>query len=144
MKSLRKFVYATILTLSAFSIVPSLASAQEARGHFTLTHDVRWQNAMDPAGDYRFTLIPNGSASMLTLSKISGSRTGFMLLVSDTSAATTSGIDKLVLVSRSSGSFVSEMELPEYGMSLHFTVPAEKSATEVAQTSAASVVASSR
>ena len=54
MKSIRKFVYAAVLILSALNFSPSLASAQDAAGTFTLTHEVRWQNAMVPAGKYRF------------------------------------------------------------------------------------------
>jgi hypothetical protein len=144
MKSIRKVVYASILTLSALNFAPNLASAQEARGHFTLSHTVRWQNTSVPAGDYRFVLDRKGPSAILTLSKMDGNRGGYMLLVNDTGETTASGINKLVLLSRSTGSFVSEMDLPEYGTALYFNVPMEKSATEVAQTSTASVVASSR
>jgi hypothetical protein len=134
MKLIRKIAYAAVLTLSALNFVPSLASAQEAAGTFALTHDVHWQNALVPAGEYRFTIEGEGPAKMLTLRKISGGAAGFMLLVTDVDASQPLGVSQLVLVSRGNGSFVSTMRLPESGMTLHFAVPAET--REVAQTAA--------
>jgi hypothetical protein len=75
MKSLRRFVYAAVLTLSALNFAPSLASAQDAAGTFTLTHEVHWQNAVVPAGKYHFTM--GASGQLLTLTKITGSGAGF-------------------------------------------------------------------
>jgi hypothetical protein len=132
MKLIRKIAYAAVLTLSALNFAPSLASAQEAAGTFVLTHDVHWQNALVPAGEYRFTIAGEGPAEMLTLRKISGGAAGFMLLVTDVDASQPLGLSQLVLVSRGNGSFVSTMRLPEFGMTLHFAVPAET--REVAQT----------
>lgn len=131
MKLIRKIAYAAVLTLSALNFAPSLASAQEAAGTFALTHDVHWQNATVPAGEYRFTIGAEGPAQMLTLRKISGGAAGFILLVTDVEASQPSDLSELVLVSRGNGSFVSTMRLPEFGMTLHFAVPAET--REVAQ-----------
>jgi hypothetical protein len=39
MNSIRRFVYAAALVLSALNFTPSLASAQDAAGTFTLTHE---------------------------------------------------------------------------------------------------------
>jgi hypothetical protein len=134
MKSIRNFAYAAVLTLSALNFAPSLASAQDAAGTFRLTHDVHWQNAVVPAGEYRFTLGADGPAEMLTLRKTSGSAAGFMLLVSDVGVSQPSDLSQLVVVSRAHGSFVSRMQLPEFGLTLHFAVPAET--REVARTAA--------
>src|ERR1700690_3559412 len=60
MTSIRRFVYAAALTLTAFSFAPSLASAQEARGRFVLTHEVHWQKTLLPAGEYEFSFRPDG------------------------------------------------------------------------------------
>lgn len=125
MKSIRQFTYAALLTLSALNLAPSLASAQLAKGSFTLTHEVRWQNAVVPAGDYRFTIEADGPGEMLTLHKISGSAASFMLLVTDVEASKPSQLSQLIVVSRASRSFVSTMQLPEFGMTLHFAVPVE-------------------
>jgi hypothetical protein len=132
MKSIRRFVYAAVLTLSALNFAPSLAFAQDAAGTFTLAHEVHWQNAIVPAGEYRFTFGASGAAEMLTLHKMSGNAASFMLLVTDIGASHTSDLSQLVVVSRASGRFVTTMQLPEFGMTLHFAVPAET--REVAQT----------
>ena len=137
MNSTRRFVYATVLVLSALNFAPSLSSAQDAAGTFTLTHEVRWQNAIVPAGKYRFTIGASGPSDMLTLRKVDGSGAGFMLLVTDTENSQPSDDSRLILVSRPGGSFVSTMQLPEFGMTLHFAVPSET--REVAQTVVVSI-----
>jgi hypothetical protein len=131
MKSIRRFTYATVLFLSALNFAPSLASAQDPSGTFTLSHDVRWQKAIVPAGTYRFTMAERGASELLTLNKMTGKSAGFLMLVSDTEASQPTDTSRIVLVSRPEGSFVSAMELPEYGVTLHFAVPA--STPEVAR-----------
>jgi hypothetical protein len=129
-KSICKFAYASLLALSSLTLMPALASAQDARGAFTLTHDVRWQNIAVPAGDYKFSVELRGPSEMLVLHKVSGGGSGFMILVNDvdgfapaTAAASENG--KLTLVSQSGNRYVSAMELPAIGTTLHFAVPAE-------------------
>ena len=126
MKSIRRFAYAAFLTLSALNFTPSLASAQHAAGTFTLTHEVHWQNTVVPAGKYRFTMGVNGPSELLTLTKITGTGAGFLLRVTDTEASQPSDLSRLVVVSRPDGSFVSTMQLPDFGMTLHFSVPPEQ------------------
>jgi len=124
MKTLRNYVYAALLAASALSFTPSLASAQErAYGKFTLTHDVHWQNALVPAGDYRFSIDSEGPSGMLTLSKLSGARTGFLFMVHDTDQSKPSDLSRLVLQTTPEGSYVSAMQLPEFGVTLNFAVP---------------------
>jgi hypothetical protein len=125
MKSIRKFAYAALLVLSGLSVVPTAASAQDAAGSFTLTHEVHWQEAIVPAGKYRFTITANGPAELLTLRKMSGNGAGFMLMVPEMEQSKPSGSSEIVVVARSGGSFVSEMQLPDSGITLHFAVPAE-------------------
>ena len=141
MKSICKFAYAVALTLSALNFAPSLASAQDAAGTFTLTHEVHWQNAIVPGGKYRFTVGSSGSSEMLTLRNVSGGGASFMMLVVDAETSQPSDISQLVVVSRTNGSFVSTMQLPEFGMTLHFAVPAET--RDVAQRAATSSATSS-
>jgi hypothetical protein len=137
MKSIRMFAYAAALTLSALNFAPSLASAQEAAGTFTLAHEVHWQNAIVPAGTYRFTSEATGPSELLTLQKISGSRAAFMLLVNDTGASRPTDSSRLVVISTPNGSFVRTMQLPESGVTLHFAVPAEiREASQVVATTA--------
>jgi len=137
MNNFRKFVYAAVLTVSALSLAPSTASAQEAVGKFTLVHDVRWQNATVPAGDYKFTIDTNGPSPLLTLAKISGVPKGFLILVTDTDAIVENrDPGRLLLVSRSGQTFVSAMQLNEIGVTLHFTVPQEPAQIASAATAA--------
>ena len=123
--TIRKFAYAALLAVTSLSLIPSSASAQEnARGTFTLTHDVRWQNAMVPAGEYRFSLDSDGPSSMLVLTKLSGARTGFMFMVHDSDEIkASSNLNRLVLESNAEGSYVSAMQLPEFGVKLNFAAP---------------------
>jgi hypothetical protein len=149
MKSIRNFAYAGLLAFTALNFAPSLASAQEeAHGTFTLTHDVRWQNAAVPAGEYRFSFNSEEFPRMLMLSKMSGDRTGFMLMVRDSEETKPSDASRLVLETSSAGSYVSAMELAEYGVTLHFSVPAplteKRIATTTTKAATTTIMASAR
>ena len=141
MTSIRKFAYATLLALTALNFAPSLASAQEpARGKFTLTHEVHWGDAKVPAGDYSFSFDPDNGTRVLNLSKLSGDRTSFMLLVPSTEESQASDRSRLVLETTPNGSYVSAMHLPEFGMTLEFAVPPpapERQIAKAATTTAA-------
>ncbi|HUO26462.1 MAG TPA: hypothetical protein VMU61_12405 [Candidatus Aquilonibacter sp.] len=136
MKSVRKIVYASLLAVSALNLAPAPASAQEARGVFTLPHEVHWQNALVPAGEYTFSLEARGPSQLLLLRQVSGGNAGFMLMVGDAEPAGPAERSSLVLVKRSGQRFVSSMGLPQYGLSLRFAVPAEN--REIAQATVAS------
>jgi hypothetical protein len=143
MKSIRNYAYAAIVMLAAAALnfAPTPASAQEpAHGKFTLTHEVYWGTAKLPAGEYEFSFDPDGGSRMLTLSKLSGVRGGYMLLVPDTGDARPSDKSLLVLTATPDGSYVSAMHLPEFGMTLNFPVPAhaEKQVTRTATIASAS------
>jgi hypothetical protein len=141
MKSIRKFAYAAVLTLSALTFAPSPASAQDEGGRFKLPHEVHWQNAVVPAGEYKFKLQNVGPSVMLTLTKTSGSPASFMLLVNDTEDdASGSNQGRLVISSKSGTSYVSSMELPQFEVMLHFAPPphAEKQIALLRTASAAS------
>ena len=125
MTTIRKFVYAALLTVTAMNFAPRLAAAQEpAHGKFTLKHNVSWGNAVVPAGDYEFSYDPYQSKPVLTLSKLSGTRAGYMLLVVTTENSKPSDSNQLLLETTADGSYVSAMELAECGMTLHFSVSA--------------------
>jgi hypothetical protein len=143
MTSIRKFAYAALLAFTTLNFTPSPASAQEAaRGKFTLTHDVYWGNAKVPAGDYAFSYDPDANARMLSLNKLSGDRTGYLLIVASTEDAKASDLSRLILETKFGGSYVRAMQLPESGMTLHFNVPfhtAEKQIAKASTITAASV-----
>jgi hypothetical protein len=125
MRSSRRFVYSAVLALSALTFTPIPASAQEMHGSFTLSHEVRWQKYVVPAGDYRFEVQPKGPSAILLLRKVSGNSAGFLILANNAESSKPSDLDRLVVVARPSGSYVSSMELPEFGETLRFAVPAE-------------------
>jgi hypothetical protein len=134
MTSIRKFAYAALLAATTLNFAPSQASAQEpARGRFTLTHDVRWENVTVPAGEYRFSFNINGISPVLSLNKISGEHTGFLLLVPTTEQSKPSDRSRLLLETTADGSYVSAMQLPEFGMTLQFAVPARGAMKQVAK-----------
>jgi hypothetical protein len=144
MKSIRKLAYFALLTLSVFSITPTLAAAQEARGSFTLTHDVRWQDIDVSAGEYEFSLHPMGASHLLLLRKADGRGTGYMMLVRNTDEAESSDLARLTLVSRSGKSYVSAMKVPQSGVRLHFIVPSETGEKQIAAARTVAAASSAR
>ena len=142
MKSIRKYIYAALLMLSGLSFTPSTASAQDAAGSFTLTNEVHWQSAIVPAGKYRFTIGSTGPAEMLTLRNMGESGATFMLMVNDIVDSPATEASRIVVVSRAGQRFVSTMQLPEFGVTLRFAVPAE--AREVAQAAATTSASAAR
>lgn len=124
MTTIRKFVYAALLAATAMNFAPKAAAAQEpAHGKFTLKHNVIWGNASVPAGDYAFSYDPYQSTPVLVLSKLSGTRAGFMLLLAGSEESKPSDSNQLLLETVADGSYVSTMQLAECGMTLHFNVP---------------------
>jgi hypothetical protein len=145
MKSICKFACTVLLTLSAFTFTVPQAAAQEARGSFTLKHEVRWQNIDVPAGEYTFSLQPIGGASQLLLLRPTrGKATGFMMMVNETEESTSSDLSRLLLVSRSGKSYVSTMEVPESGIVLHFDVPPAPGEKQIAATRPETTVSTAR
>jgi len=126
MRSIRKFAYAAVLTASMFTIQPTLASAEDAHGVFTLTHEVHWQNRLLRPGDYAFTLSNSGRPTFLTLRGLNGTGTDAVVLVMDFEPSSPEDSTRLVLVSREGESFVSAMDLPDFDVSLRFDVPRDK------------------
>jgi len=142
MKSIRKFAYAALFTLSALTLSAVPAAAETVAGRFTLAHEVHWQGSVLAAGAYEFSMGEEGATGLLTIRKIDGNRVGYIMLVRDIGSAQPNDPSRLVLVSTPSGSFVDRMELPEFGITLHFKVPAET--VEVAQTAALASSASGK
>ena len=134
MKTIRNYVYAAMLAVTALNFAPTLASAQEsAKGKFTLTHQAHLGNATLAAGDYAFSFDPDNGTRMLSISKLSGARTGYMVLVSDTEDSKPSDQNRLILEATTHGSYVSAMQLPEFGMTLRFTVPSHTTERQIAK-----------
>jgi hypothetical protein len=134
MTTIRRFVYAALLAFTALNLAPSLASAQEARGKFTLTHDVHFGSTKVSAGDYAFSFDLDAPTRMLRLSKLDGARAGYLLLVPATGDAKSTDLSRLVLEVTPDGSYVSAMQLPAVGMTLEFIVPPHATEKQIAKT----------
>ena len=133
MRSIRKFAYAAVLGMSMFTLQPTLAAAEEAHGSFTLTHEVHWQKCVLNPGEYVFSIKTEGPSELLVLRGINGTGTNAIMLVNDVESSKPDEVGSmLTLVSRNGQSFVSTMALPEYDMTLHFTVPRESESREIA------------
>lgn len=137
MKSIRKFAYAAVFTLSALTLTATSASAQSAHGRFNLTHEVHWQDAVLAAGEYEFSVGDTGPIELLTIRKLTGDRSSYMLMVTDVAQSAPETTDRLVLVPRPAGSFVDRLELAQYGITFRFKVPAERTEMALARTLAA-------
>jgi len=133
MTSIRRFAYATLLAFTSLNFAPSLASAQEARGKFTLTHDVHFGGVKVSAGEYAFSFDPDTPSRMLRLSKLSGARDGYLLMVPSAEDAKSTDLSRLLLEVTPDGSYVSAMQLPDVGMTLRFTVPSHASEKQIAK-----------
>jgi len=134
MTTIRKFAYAALLAFTTLNFLPSPASAQEpAQGAFTLSHEVHWGNAMVPAGYYKFWFDPAATPRVLTLSRMSDPRAGFLLLVPSTTETKPSGMSRLMLENTSAGSYVNSMQLPEFGITLEFNVPSHPAERQIAK-----------
>lgn len=134
MKTIRNYGYAALLAVTVLNFAPTLASAQElAHGKFTLTHEVHWGNAKLPAGDYVFSFDPDNGSRLLSLSKVSGTPAGYMVLVPSTEDAKPSDGNRLLLEATPTGLYVSAMQLPEFGMTLDFAVPSHTAERQIAR-----------
>lgn len=133
MRLICKFAYAAVLGISMFTLQPTLAAAEDAHGSFTLTHEVHWQQCVLSPGDYSFSIKSEGPSELLMLRGTNGTGTNAMMLVNDVESPKPDEVSAmLTLVSRNGQSFVSTMALPEYDMTLHFTVPRESESREIA------------
>jgi hypothetical protein len=130
MKWIRKVACCGVFILGSFTLLCLPAFGQNARGVFTLNRDVRWQNEVVPAGEYKFSVELHGSSEMLTLRGADADSAVFMILVNDAdnlapAAAPVPANGKLTLTSQSGNRYVSTMDVPSIGKTLHFSVPAE-------------------
>lgn len=136
MNNLRRFAYAVLLAVTTLTL-PQLASASDAKGHFTLKHSVLWGGLEIPAGDYAYAYDPVGTAPVLTLHEESAGRS-YMLLVNATESTKATDASLLLIEPSAAGRYVSAMQLPEIGITLDFVAPTH---TVVARTVIASATA---
>lgn len=131
MKSLRN----RLLVIAAFALAVVFASATPAaaqavfHGSFTLSHEVRWQNATLPAGDYTFDMPSLKTPSLLTLKGPSG-YVFITAIVTDEKPVEQS---TLIIENHGSRSDVSELRLADINRTLRYAVRKAPKEVEVAQ-----------
>lgn len=123
MLSIRRLGYAALLASAIFNYCPRLAAEEPSHRHFTLTHEVRWENVTLPAGKYEISYDPNGISPVLTVTRMDGPHASFMLMVGSKEVSSPKDSDALVLESAPAGQYVSALRLPESGVTLHFWLP---------------------
>jgi hypothetical protein len=129
-----------VLVLAAFALAVVCASAipvsaqVACQGHFTLSHEVRWQNAILPPGDYSFEMKSVAAPSLITVKGPNGSQFITATVADD------KNIDQSMLIVENRGgrSTVSELRLSAIGRSFRYAVPKAPKEAEVAQSPATS------
>ena len=133
MKSLRARMLAiTSLGLLCICACANQTTAQNTvTGSFTLSHEIRWQSATLPAGDYTFS-TPSlaGSEPML----VRGPKGASFQLPAVVSHNHSDRPSVLILERLGTTFFVREMDLNEVGLQIRYTVPKfPKTERELAQ-----------
>jgi hypothetical protein len=132
LSSVRKYFYAALMALSTLNFAPTTAAQTSMRGKFTLPHDVHWENAIVPAGDYQFSL-DSDAIEVLRLDELSGAHAGFTFVVHEEAADERKEVSRIMLETTSAGSYVTSMQLPAYGRALNFNVPASIAKKQIAR-----------
>jgi hypothetical protein len=116
----RLFAVAVIGILSTcVSAIPAAAQNQ-IKGSFTLSHEIRWQNANLPAGDYTFTMSSRTKMSPMVVTGPNGSVFQMASVISDSKAG---GRSALILERQGGTYVVREMDLAEVGLQIRYHVP---------------------
>jgi hypothetical protein len=131
MTSLRnRMLVITAFALASICLSATPATAQGVyKGSFILPHEVRWQNATLPAGDYTFEMKSLEASSLIRLNGPKGSQF-IPALVANEEASEQS---MLVIETRGSVSAVAELRLSGIGRSLRYATPKAPKDVELAQ-----------
>ena len=131
MKSLRNRVLAiAVFALAAVCASAIPASAQAIfQGSFTLTHEVRWQNATLPAGDYTFEMKSLAPPSVITVKGPHGSQFVTAMVANENAGEQS----MLIVENRAGSSVVSELRLSAINRTLRYAVPKAPKDVELAQ-----------
>ncbi len=124
-----------MLLIAAFALAAVCVSAIPAsaqlvcKGSFTLSHEVRWQNATLPAGDYTFVMQSLASPSRITLK----GPNGYQFITALVESKTDSNRSMLIVENRGGRSIIAELRLSAIGRSFRYAVPKAPKNAEVAQ-----------
>ena len=113
----RLLTAAAIGLLGACAFVTPASAQNGVAGRFTLSHEIRWQNATLPAGDYTFKAESRHSPMIVT------GPNGSMFELASVVDNKADGANVLKLERRGGSFYVSELDLPELGMQFRYKVP---------------------
>ena len=119
-----------IAALGLFSVAASAlpAAAQTVyKGQFTLPHEVRWQNAKLPAGDYTFSLPSLAPFTPMTITGSDGS----VIEVAHVNSGSRSDVPSVLILEQRDGTyFVRELDLSEISVQIRYNVPKQSRSNE--------------
>jgi len=109
------------IALIAVCAAPAPAAAQDAyKGRFTLTHDVRWSQALLPAGEYTFSL----KSTALPAQILVHGPNGFAILMTSATDTKKNDAPSSITIERHGGMrVVSDLYLAELGIDLRYSAP---------------------
>ena len=125
----RMLVIASFALAAIFASATPAAAQQAFKGSFTLTHEVRWQKATLPAGDYTFEIKSVSVPSLITLKGPNGSSFIPALVANDRVGEQS----MLVIETHGSISAVTELRLSSIGRTLRYAAPKAPKDVELAQ-----------
>jgi hypothetical protein len=107
--------------LIALCAAPNRVAAQDAyKGRFTLDNDVRWNQAVLPAGEYTFSLKSSAVPAQIL---IHGPKGFVIVMTSARSTRDTDGVSTLTVQRRGGTRFISDLYVAELGMDFRYSVP---------------------
>jgi hypothetical protein len=115
-----------ILAIVAIALIgvcaaPAPAAAQDAyHGRFTLTHDVRWSQALLPAGEYTFSLKSTALPAQILVHGPNGFVT---VMTSATDTKKNDALSSITIERRGGMRVVSDLYLAELGIDLRYSAP---------------------
>jgi hypothetical protein len=120
MKALTRIFAIAAIGFGSICAFVNPASAQNIQGSFTLSHEIRWQSAVLPAGHYTFAME---SAAVPCKMIVRGPNGAAFELSSSTDRRTTEGPSVLILERRNGNSYVRELYMADRGLHVFYNVP---------------------
>jgi len=120
MKALTRIFAIAAIGFASICAFVNPASAQNAfQGSFTLAHEIRWQSAVLPAGDYTFAMESTAMRKMI----VRGPNGATFELSSSTDRRTVEGPSVLILERRNGDFYVRELYMADRGLHVFYNVP---------------------
>ena len=120
--SLRTFSKASSIRALAVLLLAASAVAQDAKGEFTLSKEVRWGNATLTPGSYVYSLEHHASEILIVRPAAGG--TGFVMMPVSISRPRSADSDSLLLERKGDSWFVSSLTVRDLDEQLLFRAPA--------------------